>query len=263
MSPDVARLVSKIHDAGLVPEAWPEALNALSDTWGAAGAAMIISRKTPTPIDWVCFSGLSAAFQSKYIDHYALLDPFSPLLRVSPGWMKLSECLPRSALLRSEWYNDFVLPCGIDDALGTCFIDTPSHSAFFGLHQQIGRRFQELRYLNRVKEALTLASLRHVRSLFGPLHDDGSTQTITEDTRYYFHVVNGRQYRDVAGRVFRTREEATAHASVLASELARDKGWAGFTVFLTADDGEIVARIPVSYQEALTSAMMAEQLYRD
>src|SRR4051794_7601760 len=128
---------------------------------------------------------------------------------------------------------------------GNFFIDPTSHSVIFGLHQQVGHPFQEFRYLNHVKEALTLASLRHVRSLFGPLHDDGSTQTITEDTRYYFHVVNGRQYRDAVGRVFRTREEATAHASVLASELARDKGWAGFTVFLTDDDGEIVAQIPV------------------
>jgi hypothetical protein len=60
MLPNVAHLVSKINDAGLAPEAWSEALDALTNTWGAAGAAMIIAGKKTTRIDWVRFSGLGA-----------------------------------------------------------------------------------------------------------------------------------------------------------------------------------------------------------
>ncbi len=245
MLPDVAHLVSKINDTGLAPEAWSEALDALTNTWGAAGAAMIIAGKKTTRIDWVRFSGLGAALETKYIDHYAALDPFSPLLRVSPGWRKLSECLPRPILARSEWYNDFVLACGVGDILGACFIDTPSYSVIFGLHQQIGRQLPEVPDLDHVREALALASLRQVESLFDPSHGDEGTQIMTEGVRYYFHVVNGRQYRDGVGKLFRTREKAIAHASVLARELAKDKGWVGFTISLTNDDGGMVAQIPV------------------
>jgi hypothetical protein len=202
MSPDVAHLVNRIHDAGLAPEAWPEALNALTNTWSAAGAAIIIAGKTTTRLDWVRFSGLSEGLGSKYIEHYAALDPFSPLLRASPGWRKLSECLPRPTLVRSEWHNDFVLACGVGDILGTCFIDTPSYPVIFGLHQKIGRQLPDVPDLNHVKEALALASLRQVESLFGPSLGDEGTQTMTEGVRYYFHVVNGRQYRTKSARCF-------------------------------------------------------------
>jgi predicted DNA-binding transcriptional regulator len=50
---------------------------------------------------------------------------------------------------------------------------------------------------------------------------------------------------DGLGKLFRTREEALAHASVLARELAKDKGWVGFTISLTNDNGGMVAQIPV------------------
>jgi hypothetical protein len=53
--------------------------------------------------------------------------------------MKLSECLPDALLRRSEWYNDFVLACGVRDIVGTRLFETPSYRVIFGLHQQIGR----------------------------------------------------------------------------------------------------------------------------
>lgn len=84
MEPDVSRLVGKIRDAGLAPEAWPDSLKSLTDTSGVAGAACIISNKTTGRVDWA-FSGLSAEFQSDYISHYAPLDSFIPLLNVDVG----------------------------------------------------------------------------------------------------------------------------------------------------------------------------------
>jgi hypothetical protein len=85
-------LVSAFYDAAVSPEAWPQALSALTDAAGVAGAAMIIFNKSTGNVDEVCFSGLSAGFKSDYVSHYAALDPFSPLLDGS--WKKLSECLP-------------------------------------------------------------------------------------------------------------------------------------------------------------------------
>jgi hypothetical protein len=170
MPSDTSRLVDKIHDAGLAPDAWPEALKSLTDASGVAGAACIVFNRRTEDVDWVCFSGLSAAFQSAYIDHYAPLDPFSPLLTEPLGWIKLSECLPEACLRKSEWYNDFVLACGVRDILGTGLLDTPSHSVIFGLHQQIGRSFSDKTalVLNNVAEPLASSALQHVEHLFGP-----------------------------------------------------------------------------------------------
>ena len=65
-------LVSIIKQAAASPEAWPEALKALTVAVGVAGAALIISNKR--------ISGLSAEFKSDYASHCAAVDRYSPLL---------------------------------------------------------------------------------------------------------------------------------------------------------------------------------------
>jgi hypothetical protein len=106
MKSDISRLLEKSRDAELAPEAWPDLFNSLINTLGVAGAACIISSKSTGRVDWICFSGLSAEFQPDYVNHYASLDPFSPLLNVDAGWVRLSESLPDTFLRQSEWYND-------------------------------------------------------------------------------------------------------------------------------------------------------------
>jgi hypothetical protein len=86
MSFDISRLPAKFHDASCEVKAWPEAMKALTDALGIAGAACIVFNRNSQRADWVCFSGLSAAFESKYVDYYARSDPFSPLLHVTIGW---------------------------------------------------------------------------------------------------------------------------------------------------------------------------------
>ena len=88
----MSALVSALQDAAASREAWPDALKALTEAAGVAGAALIISNKHTGNVEEACFSGLSAEFKSDYVKHYAALDPYSPLLDGS--WKKLSECIP-------------------------------------------------------------------------------------------------------------------------------------------------------------------------
>ena len=141
MSSLVASLVARLHHAAVTPEAWPDALTALTDAAGVAGAALIIFNKSTGKVDEAHFCGLSAGFKSDYVRHYAALDPYSPLLDGS--WKKLSECLPDRLLRSSEWYNDFILTCGVRDILGARLVDTSGHCVIFGIHQQIGRSFSD------------------------------------------------------------------------------------------------------------------------
>src|SRR6478752_818939 len=143
MPVDIDRVITRFHDAGFAPDAWPDALRGLGDTLGVAGAACIVYNKKSRSADWVCFSGLSEALESRYVARYARLDPFSPLLNATPGWLMLSHLLPMTVLGRSEWYNDFVLTCGVHDLLGSRIYETPSHFVIVGLHQKIGGAFTD------------------------------------------------------------------------------------------------------------------------
>ena len=60
----------------------------------------------------VCFTAPQHAFLAAFI---ACAQPrsHSGHLNVAPRWIKLLDCLPQSLLRQSEWYNDFVLACGV------------------------------------------------------------------------------------------------------------------------------------------------------
>jgi hypothetical protein len=53
-------------------------------------------------------------------------------------------------------------------------------------------------------------------------------------------------FEDDHGRTFATLEEAKAAASAFAAELARDSGqYRGFEIYVTDEDGNDVARLPI------------------
>jgi hypothetical protein len=238
--------VSAFHDAAVSPEAWPEALEALTEAAGVAGAALSIFDKSTGNVDGACFSGLSAGFRSDYVRHYAALDPYSPLL--DRGWKKLSECLPDPLLRKSEWYHDFVLTCGVRDILGTRLVETWDHFVVLGLHQQIGRCFADNldSTLDLVSAPLKHAAWRHVGRLSPrPGLHDPSGGILTEGSRFYFHIDNGNRYPDETGSAFTTPGHATAHAFVLARELAQDESWQGSSILVTDDRGQELCRVPI------------------
>lgn len=247
MSPDISRVLRKIHDASDASEAWPEALSALTSALGVSGAACIVVNKHTRGADWVCFSGLSERFQSRYVDRFVKLDPFTPLLNVESHWMKLSESFSISFLRRNEWYNDFVLGCGVRDILGYRLMERPSHVAVFGVHQQIGRFFRDetASLMEQLASPLKSAMQRHVDRLFVPSGHSNEQPTIRA-ARYYFHVDGVGQYQDDCGTSFSTPEEAVAHASAVAAELSQSGDWEGYWILVKHDDGSLIARIPVS-----------------
>jgi hypothetical protein len=224
----MSSLVSTIHDAAVSREAWPRALATLTDAMGVAGAALIISNKRTRNVDAACFSDLSAGFTSDYVRHYAAVDPYSPLLDRS--WKKLSECLPDRMLRKSEWYNDFVLSCGVRDILGARLVDTSSHRVIFGIHQQIGRTFSD-----KVDSLGDLVAI--------PLKQ--AAQRGSVGSRFYFHIVNGSRYPDETGSVFSRTGDAVAHAFVLAKELAQDDSWHGSSILVTDDQGQEITRVEI------------------
>jgi hypothetical protein len=245
LRPSLRRVAGKLREAGSSSEAWPEALASLTDALGAAGAACILLDRRNRSVDWACFSGLSAGLEARYVQHYGAVDPFTPVLNVVPSWTKLSECFPPAALAGDEWYNDFVLACGIRDLTGTRLIETRSHSAIFGLHQQIGRSFDDDvgPIVERLTPLLRAMALRQIARVSGELVEAPRETIVPRRPRYFFHVGNGRTYYgDESGAEFATPEDAIAYASIVAEELRRDREWQGFDVIVTDAAGNVVAR---------------------
>jgi hypothetical protein len=241
----MSSLVSTFHDAAISHQAWPRVLKALTDAMGAAGAALIISNKSTGNVDEAYFSGLSAGLKSDYVRHYAALDPYTPLLDGS--WKKLTECLPDSLLRNSEWYNDFVLTCGVRDILGARLVDTSSHCAIFWIYQQIGRSFPDRvdSLVDIVAIPLKQVARRHIERFFSGINDELQTDAAAKGRRFNFHVGNGSLYPDETGSVFSTTDAAAAHAFVVAQELAHDESWHGSSVLVTNDRGQEITRVRI------------------
>jgi hypothetical protein len=73
--------------------------------------------------------------------------------------------------------------------------------------------------------------------------DESRTGVLAEGRRFYFHVDNGRRYPDETACVFSTPGDATAHAFVLAQELAQDESWHGFYILVTDEREREIARV--------------------
>lgn len=237
-------LLSTLRDAAMSLDAWPSALQRLMDEAGVAGAALIVTNKTTGTVDQAVFCGLSAELNSRYADHYAALDPYSPLL--DARWTMLSTCLPEALLRTSEWYNEFVLSCGVRDMLGTRLSDTAGHSVVLGLHQPIGRPFsQDVEPLiATITEPLRYAARRHLHRL-NTGQQLGDPQTKPAGGRFFFHIENGTNYPDESGDVFLSPRHAAERGLTIARELAQDGGWSGFSVVVTDEWGRTITRVPI------------------
>ena len=63
--------------------------------------------------------------------------------------------------------------------------------------------------------------------------------------RYFFHTV-GPSYEDDNGSRFAQEKDAVAHATVIASQLADDDGFAGYSILVVDEEGNEIARIPIA-----------------
>ncbi|WFU82571.1 hypothetical protein QA645_07490 [Bradyrhizobium sp. CIAT3101] len=238
-------LLATIHEATMSSDAWPDALRRLMDKAGVAGAALIVTNKTTGTVDEAVFCGLSAEFKSRYVDHYATLDPYSPLL--DTRWIMLSTCLPEALLRRSEWYNEFVLSCGVRDILGTRLTDTADHSVILGIHQRIGRQFpQDVEPLMAtITEPLRYAARCHLDRLNGDQQFRDPQTTKPAGGRYFFHIENGAKYPDECGSVLLSPRHAAERGLTIARELARDGDWSGCSVVVIDERGRTITRVPI------------------
>jgi PAS domain-containing protein len=135
------RAISSIYDAALVPDLWPAALQSVMDETGAVGAGYSLLNKRTERVGWLSQSGPLVGREADYFSYYHALDRYRAILEALPAgrWLRISECLPETVLRRDEWYNDYLLRAGIDDALSAPLFESASHIAVFGVSHGIDR----------------------------------------------------------------------------------------------------------------------------
>lgn len=77
------------------------------------------------------------------------------------------------------------------------------------------------------------------------MFDGSQTEALTERDRFYFHIENGSRYPDETGSIFSSPDDATAHAVVVALELAQDDSWNGFSVLVIDNRGQEITRVRI------------------
>jgi PAS domain-containing protein len=133
------RAISSIYDAALIPDLWTTALQSVIDDAGAVGAGYSVFNKRTKRVEWLSQSGPLVGREGDYFSYYQVLDRYRPILETVPAarWLQISECLPETVLRRDEWYNDYLLKAGIDDALSARLFESPSHVVVFGVSHGI------------------------------------------------------------------------------------------------------------------------------
>src|SRR5260221_526883 len=90
-------------------------------------------------VESIAVLGPLAERAKAYVDYYSTHDAFRLLLEHAPvgGWSRLLDCIPESVRRDNEWYNDFLLTAGIDDAIAARLYDDGFHTVLFGVHHAV------------------------------------------------------------------------------------------------------------------------------
>jgi Domain of unknown function (DUF6894) len=63
--------------------------------------------------------------------------------------------------------------------------------------------------------------------------------------RFFFHVKNGRTFKDEQGMDCSSLKVARAVAARIASDLSKDRNYEAFAVVVTDERGNEIARVPI------------------
>jgi DNA-binding CsgD family transcriptional regulator len=117
---EYSQLVSSIYDAALDFKRWPIVLERLTDAIEGSTALFRNANLVNTEGVWASVH-IDQTFQQLYIERYNEQDPLWERAGVRPVESCVSdrELIPKEELVRTEFYNDFLLPQDIHTVLRT------------------------------------------------------------------------------------------------------------------------------------------------
>lgn len=129
-------LIGAIYETVGETESWPGLLGSLTKSFGGTSAALTL-RSGPTQDGAMSLThNIDPAAKRVFTQHFATVDPFLEPSRLVPldRAMTGEELIEPSALRRTPFYNEFLLPYGLDHFTGVAIVrPTARHMSYFNV----------------------------------------------------------------------------------------------------------------------------------
>jgi DNA-binding CsgD family transcriptional regulator/PAS domain-containing protein len=124
----ILKLIDEIYDASLDSRRWSGVIETLCPLFGCVGGALLQRSRESAEMDFIEFGGLDAATRSAYQQHYAARSVWMPSAFRGSGELVIGhELAPdKRRFERSEFYNDWLRPQNVYDAIGGVIRRTPA-----------------------------------------------------------------------------------------------------------------------------------------
>ncbi len=116
----ILKLIDGIYEASLDSRRWPGVIESLSPIFGCVGGALLQRSRDSAEMDFIEFGGLDPPTRLAYQQYYAARSVWMPSAFRSSGELVIGhELAPdKHRFERSEFYNDWLRPQGVYDAIG-------------------------------------------------------------------------------------------------------------------------------------------------
>lgn len=132
---ELSELLALLYSAPLEPTQWHRFINRVCQATGARFGALLSADRTMSRIESGGGAGYDEAILQVYNSHFHASDPYRELALRRPqvGVVHSDGYLPRRDLRRTDFYNEFFLPFGLECSMIATFTATPSRLEVFSL----------------------------------------------------------------------------------------------------------------------------------
>ncbi len=139
---DLASLIAAIYEAGMDFSQWPDTLRRIASAFGAASVGMHRQGRAPSEC-WGTTVGIDPAMAENYLKYYHGINPLWQGTMSMPAGAVQTDTMvvPRRELVKTEFFNDFLVPQTIDGLLNAIVLVEDGRQSIVTLHRD--RPFDE------------------------------------------------------------------------------------------------------------------------
>ncbi|MEJ2681362.1 MAG: helix-turn-helix transcriptional regulator [Gammaproteobacteria bacterium] len=145
-------LVGEIYDAALEPDRWSKVLAIISNNLNTRSAILRGQDLNSKQVSAYVLHNLDSTYQQRYREHFVYIDSLVPAIAKQPvGTIEQTRSLMSESFFKSEFYNEFALPQGMEHSIGAVLMKRDSQLVVMGFHRDHRRgcfEAQELALLN-------------------------------------------------------------------------------------------------------------------
>ena len=116
----ILQLIDEIYEAALDSRRWPKFIESLSEVFHCVGGALLQRDRHSAEMGFIEFGGLDAGTRDAYQQYYCARSVWMPVALAGSSEFAIGhELAPdKHSFERSEFYNDWLRPQGVYDAIG-------------------------------------------------------------------------------------------------------------------------------------------------